>query len=566
MEGNPIQYQIGDKEEFWVTNVDTHENFQITCVLRHITDHSYFWIQDGIYYDLLDLELLAEAFENEIYPTDREFFGSEWTPGIDNDPHLYIIYAGGLGVSLGGYYSSVDSVHPLAHEYSNGHETFVFNADNVFLSDAYTYGVLAHELQHMIHWYQDRNENTWLNEGFAELAVFINGYGVGWKDAYYAIEPDIQLTNWPPEVGMATANYGGAFLFVTYFLDRFGKDVTQALVAHQENGMDSIDEVLADYDLQDNIYGDMIDADNIFRDWVLANYLKDESVADGRYNYDNYPDSPQTFDTETFYSCPFSTQIRDVNQYGVDYYRISCKGTYTFTFEGSSVVDVVPADVHSGVYAFWSNRGDESDLTMTRMFDFSAETGPLTLEFWTWYDLEEDYDYLYLLASEDGENWEIITTPSGTDEDPSGNSYGWSYNGLSNGWIEEVVDISDYAGKQVFLRFEYVTDGAVNGEGMLIDDIAVPQVGYFSDFESDAGGWEGEGFVRIQNLLPQTYVVSLIFDRGGEMEVERVELDLDQGFSKILDLTGAEELVLVVSGTTRFTNMPAEYQFKLDPQ
>ncbi|MCJ7623747.1 MAG: hypothetical protein MUO76_09610, partial [Anaerolineaceae bacterium] len=172
MEDDPIVYQTGDKELFWVTNMDTDLNFQVTCVLRYITDHSYFWIQEGVNYDALDLQLIAEAFEYEIYPIDREFFGSEWTPGIDNDPHIYIIYAGDLGASLGGYYSSLDSVHPLAHEYSNAHEAFVFNSDNVFLSDSYTYGVLAHEFQHMIHFYHKAiiansgisNSDTWLNE------------------------------------------------------------------------------------------------------------------------------------------------------------------------------------------------------------------------------------------------------------------------------------------------------------------------------------------------------------------------------------------------------------------
>ncbi|MCJ7623746.1 MAG: immune inhibitor A, partial [Anaerolineaceae bacterium] len=267
---------------------------------------------------------------------------------------------------------------------------------------------------------------------------------------------------------------------------------------------------------------------------------------------------------ETISACDNTWWQQTVNQYGVDYYRISCRGTYMLTFEGSTEVDVIPEDAYSGDYAFWSNKGDNSDMTLTRMFDFSAEAGPLTLEYWTWYDLEEDYDYLYLLASEDGENWEIITTPSGTDEDPNGNSYGWAYNGMSAGWIKEVLDISDYAGKEVYLRFEYITDAGANGEGMLIDDIAVPEVGYSSDFETDAGGWEPEGFVRIQNRLPQTFVVSLVYDRDGEMEVERVELNADQGFSKLLELGLGEEVVLVVSGTTRYIITPAEYQFKLE--
>ena len=40
------------------------------------------------------------------------------------------------------------------------------------------------------------------------------------------------------------------------------------------------------------------------------------------------------------------------------------------------------------------------------------------------------------------------------------------------------------------MRFEYVTDAAVNGEGLLLDDVSMPQINYSSDFESDDGGWE----------------------------------------------------------------------------
>ena len=32
---------------------------------------------------------------------------------------------------------------------------------------------------------------------------------------------------------------------------------------------------------------------------------------------------------------------------------------------------------YSGKMAFWSNKGDESDMTLTREFDFSSASGPL---------------------------------------------------------------------------------------------------------------------------------------------------------------------------------------------
>ena len=35
----------------------------------------------------------------------------------------------------------------------------------------------------------------------------------------------------------------------------------------------------------------------------------------------------------------------------------------------------------------------------------------------------------------------------------------------------EEVDLSQFAGKKVQIRFEYITDAAINGEGFLLDDV-----------------------------------------------------------------------------------------------
>jgi len=558
-------FDVGSQQDFWVSNVDENEYYEIRGSLAYITDHVYFWIQEEVPFNPEDVKQLAETFENEIYPTNREFFGSEWTPGIDGDPHLYILYAKDLGSNLAGYFSSADEQHPMAHEYSNAHEAFVLNSDVVKLDNEFAYGVLAHEYQHMIHWFRDRDEASWVNEGFSELAVFLNGYPVG-SEYNYIIDPDIQLNYWPDDYTQTSPHYGAAFLFLTYFLDRFGVEPTQSLVGNQANGLEGVDQVLHEIEALDPITGREILADDVFLDWVIASYLKDDRVADGRYTYKILPSAPLPSETETINDCPSKTLTRDVHQYGVDYIQIKCRGEYVLQFEGSTQAEITPTDPHSGNYYFWSNRGDESDMTLTRIFDFKNHEGALTLNYWTWYDLEKDFDYVYLEVSEDGENWDILVTPSGTLEDPSGNSYGWGYNGHSEGWIQESVDLSDYAGKEVQIRFEYVTDTAVNSEGMLIDDITIPEIGYSTDFEDSADGWEALGWVRFNNLIPQTYHLALI-TFGDETEVALIPLE--DNITAEIQLTldeGIDEAVLVVSGTTRYTRQKAAYRIEIEPK
>jgi hypothetical protein len=555
-------YQVGDLQDFWITNTATNVSSQVTAILRYETPHSYFWIEEDVSYRESDLRELAETFENEIYPTNREFFGSEWTPGIDEDPHIYILYTPGIGFGTAGYFSSSDSVHPLAHEYSNAHEMFVFNSENSPLGSTYTAGVLAHEFQHMIHWYRDRNETSWINEGFSEVAMLLNGYDSGGFDYVYTANPDWQLNDWDPG-GNTSANYGSAFLYLAYFLDRFGSDLTQEIVFHPENGFKSIDAVLAENNITDPLTGLPIHADDVVLDWVLTNYLLDKNVGDGRFDYVLHADAPQAYETETQRDCDGAPQLRDVAQYGVDYIRITCEGSYTLNFSGSQVARLLPVDAYSGDFFWWSNKGDESNMTLTQQFDLSAASGSLTFSYRTWYDIETDYDYLYLEASTDGENWQILTTPSGTGADPTGNSYGWGYNAESEGWIEEQVDISAYAGGPLWLRFEYVTDAAVHGEGLLLDDLTIPEIGYFSDLEEDGGGWEGAGFVRVSNQLPQTFRLGLI-SIGADTSVEYLTLDSDNLLSLPLEIGGdVDEVVLVVVASTRYTRQRASYQVEI---
>jgi len=560
----PPGYDVGDRETFYVSNVDTNETREATLVLRYETDHAYIWVEEGISTDSSDVAALALEFENKIYPTNRNFFGSEWTPGIDNDPHVYIFFARDLGDSIAGYFSSSDSVHPLAHPYSNGRESFFLNADNLGM-DEEAYSVLAHEFQHMIHWYRDSNETSWMNEGFSMLAELLNGYETGYFDYLYASQPDQSLNDWPNDSSATTPYYGSSFLYLAYFLDRFGDDATKALVAEQENNLESVDLVLENLGARDAQTNQPINADDVFADWVVTNYLHDTSVGDGRYHYGNYSNAPRTSDTEEINNCAGDWQNRSVNQYGVDYIRVSCNSPVTLNLEGTQEVKLVPEDPYSGQYAFWSNKGDDSDITLTRSFDLTQVSGPVELQYRVWYDIEEDYDYLYLTASVDGATWKIVDTPNCTLENPSGNSFGCGYSGVSAGWIEQKVDLSDFAGQQLQLRFEYITDGAVNGEGLLLDDVSIPAINYSTDFESDDGGWEAAGFVRVQNRLPQTYRVSIIRE-GSQTTVETFTLAPGQPLSVQLDFGGQlDDAIVVVSGTARYTRQDAVYRFSFQP-
>lgn len=556
-------YQIGDNKAFWVTNVDNQEVFRVHATVRYVGENSYFWIENKVQYEEADLIVLGDTFDQEIFPTTRAFFSSEWTPGVDNDPRIHILYAGGLGKSLAGYYSSADQLHPSAHEYSNAHEMFLINADNLKLWQTSIYSTLAHELQHMIQWHVDRNESTWLNEGFSMLAEFINGNHPGGFDRLYIQNTDLQLTDWGTNIGQNGPHYGATMLFTLYFYDRFGEEVTQALVADQNNGLESIDWVLSELDIQDPLTDQTMTAEDVFADWAVTNILGDPNILDGRFHYSIYPNAPLAAPSSTITNCPTGPVSHDIAQFGVNYLKIRCSGDYTLTFNGAITTELLPVEPYSGQTYVWSNMGDHSNMYLQRRFDLTNVSRPVKMTYQTWYDLEKNYDYVFVSASVDEDNWQILNTASCTTENPSGNNYGCGLNGHSNGWIEETVDLSPYAGKEVTVRFDYVTDAAVNGDGMVIDDIRVDAINYFTDFEADSGGWYGEGFVRIQNTLPQFFRVTMI-TYGDQISV--IPLTLDEYNHTTVDISiGAdiESVVLVISGTTPYTRQRSIYQIEI---
>jgi len=250
----------------------------------------------------------------------------------------------------------------------------------------------------------------------------------------------------------------------------------------------------------------------------------------------------------------------------VDYIEIECGNLQNIQIDASDAVNLLPFSTpSSGEYFVWSNAGDESNASLSQTFDLSDVTGGVALTFKTWYDLEEDYDYLYISATTDGVNWEILNSKYCTTSNPSGNSYGCGWNGQSAGWLDEEVDLSKFAGSEVTLRFDYVTDAAVNGKGMAIDDFAIDAIGYASDLESDLGGWTGDGFVRVQNKLPQTMNLSVVTYSKSGVNVEHYafqgELSID---ASMFQGEGVQKVVLVISGTTPFTREKASYIVNLE--
>ncbi len=566
-------YAVGDSISFWVANVDDNEHFQIEAELLYKNDVVYIWAERGHQLDPDEMAASADRFAQKIYPQVRAFFGKEPNPGIDDDPRLHILHAARLGRGIAGYFSSADAFSALANPFSNQKEVFTISLDWLSrLRDLEIYEtVLAHEFQHMVHWNNDRNEETWVNEGMSELAQEVAGYPPDTGFArIYTSNPDTQLNTWNLDPHDTGRHYGAAYLYMVYFLQRFGEEMTKAVVSQSANGTRGFDLALQQAGMD-------LSFEDVFADWVVANYVQDFDALEqqGIVGY-RQPLDLQPVVEESVRNVPQTTLAGTVRNFGVDYISLRGRGDASVIFRGNTATRFADVGHDSGNRAWWSNRSDDSDLRLTREFDFSdLDPGEaLTMSVRMWYDIEVDYDYGYLLASRDGLKWDIIPGQRTTTHNPSGNSFGPAFTGQSADspgdaapiWVQESFDLGAYAGEKVLLRFEYVTDDAVNAPGWFIDQVEIPAIDYTASWENDVDNWESEGWILTDNRLPQEWLVQImVFQDGKLIHFERPPVG-DDGTVRFAmkGLNNRSEVILAISGLTPVTTEEAIYDLRVE--
>ena len=148
----------------------------------------------------------------------------------------------------------------------------------------------------------------------------------------------------------------------------------------------------------------------------------------------------------------------------------------------------------SGDYVYFSGSGADLFHAMTAELDLTG-VSTARLEFKAAIDIEEDWDYAYVAI-----NGMTIAGNITTNVDPYGQNFGNGITGSSDGWVEAIFDLSDYAGELVTLEFYYVTDGFVHNSGLYIDDVSLVLDGIqvlLDDAETDSAAvFSLEGFVR----------------------------------------------------------------------
>jgi len=153
--------------------------------------------------------------------------------------------------------------------------------------------------------------------------------------------------------------------------------------------------------------------------------------------------------------------------------------------------DVTSSYAYTGSQSFASspfgNYGNNlnQSITLQSPIDLS-NTANAVLSFWTRWDIESGFDYVQLeISTDNGSTWQPLCgeytragTPNQAEDQPV-------YDGNQKEWVREEINLKDYLGEDILLRFRLVTDQYTTKDGFYFDRLRVTTIAQQSLNASD---------------------------------------------------------------------------------
>lgn len=110
---------------------------------------------------------------------------------------------------------------------------------------------------------------------------------------------------------------------------------------------------------------------------------------------------------------------------------------------------------YSGVEGSWQYTNENDAKLVSPYF---VVTPNKTLSYYTWYSLEQNWDYAHFDLN-------------------NGSHFWWTfdiYTGNQTSWVQKTFNVNRFFGKTTRIRFRFISDYSVTQEGWYIDDVSVP--------------------------------------------------------------------------------------------
>ncbi len=421
-------------------------------------------------------------------------------------------------------------------------------------------GVFAHELEHLLMNYSDPGELSWVDEGLADFAIFLNGYDNGGSHLTYqqVFHHETSLTKWDGGLN----DYGASYLFFQYLWEQAGGNgdgsyepdlaydgeagdlLIKKIFSEPKNGIEGVQQAIDDFNAETG--GDLRSVDELFQDWAVAVYLDNEGSDLWDIKAADFGDPASTTWTidlanELYWEGRGSYQgalpqakwdklKNKVGQtalpFGVAYEKFRNPGAaFAIDFSGDPESRVAPHSEPDHWYAGYASQSDHILGTPT--------DGAQTLDFWSWSFIEEGWDYGFVEANVGGDWVTVPLVDDGgntvtTNDDPHGNNEeGNGLTGTSGG--EYFVDDPEYVhltadlpARTTDVRFRYSTDAAYLDTGWFVDDVQLDGVDVTGSLTPDGEGWILTDGVQDNNWAVQV-ISTCDLTPGGDTEGEMVD-------------------------------------------
>ncbi len=511
-------YAPGDTAEFWVTKANADQRTKITAELASVSANVYIWVEDGISYQPQPMRDVAaqlgaiwtglRSFSLYGQPTILPGFNAQVTdpsslipiPDVDNDPHLFILYAADLGNDAV-LFNLLDSLPTALAPFSNQHEMIYVNTSAVpgaALNEPVFISLLSTGMYELLVNYHTPEQAQWLREAFS---LFIATQFELTAPADNALAAFFQMPNTslvqPARLGTALPTQGVQQLFINYLIQRFNVGLIQNLFTRPGDGLAALDAALAEADFTDPVTRETYTARDIFADFVMTNALStlssdNQTFGDGRYLHTIAQLPADQVMAATPIQDDYDVQLtgQAVNQFGTQYFYIlnTNPAVFQLTFTGRATTPRLnmPGEADNAYY--WSGRGRNQSTTLTRAFDLSGVESA-TLNFDVWFDLVNQWNYAYVEVSADGgATWAVVRTEASSTRNANGAAYGPGYTGTSNP-----------AGPRPFPLLGIVFDA----DGMTVTDIVADGPASTTDLQAgdQIVGYEGEVWAGPPNII-----------------------------------------------------------------
>ena len=584
---------------------DAYDNYNVSTDEYVFANPNNVW-RDEDRISTAQLAYLLNQFDTVIYPIDTGIFG-ELLPRGDEGQKVWILihnirdeaYYIDYDYYVAGYFSSAEN----AMENKNMFHIDSYDWQNRVSPDGerpYLYeGTFAHEFEHMIHFDVDPDEPSWVDEGLADLAGYLCGYGHpdGHLMYYMAYHPMTSLTFWGGEL----EDYGMSYMFQLYLFEHFGGiPFVTALVNETANGIEGIENTLAAFGYTESF-------DEIFDIWTIANYLDDPSIGDGEYSYEllsigssdtrgwtidyaveYWNDPPNGADiglkpknSDWFYGI-------EPQPYTAHYFHIRNRMPATIVFNGDDFSGTL---AHSGTYEWYSGANAWAWQNFGQTFTLPSNT--ISLDFYTFFDIEGDWDYGYVeihdvvadewytLADSNGNTVSNLVYAQDNPNVPLGRepmdyfaAGRWNaFTGFSGGYIPISMDLTAFAGKQVEILFTLWQDGAFTLQNMYVDDISIildDSTAWFSDdVELGMDGWTSTGWYITDGINDNSFSLTLLekvdyWGLNGEILNMNLDPDTESGIMFLEPINVKEGFMRVAIVTNHADHiLTSHYDYRL---